>query len=305
MQSLSPEESMAGEAAAQVAAALQKKGEENVRLKAILDAFGKILIEQARWKALLPNPPIGELTLAAREKFEKGVPIADRTQIVRLGDLWQTAADKLIPSMLQGFSGIAAQLENLQNIILQDGSFPDSFIEAAYGSDIDRARELAARVDIDAELLLFVLQQLAKPAVEKRAEALFAQIRDLPWSRGYCPVCGSFPEVGFLMGKEGRRVLRCSFCASTWHFYRLSCPFCETENPDDREIFFVEGRPEERAEVCHKCKTYVTAIDLRNPPDACIQAILHLCLMHLDVIAQKKGFNPMKGIGWKAVSSEQ
>ncbi len=148
---------------------------------------------------------------------------------------------------------------------------------------------------------MFVLTQVAGPVVEKRAEALRPLINELNWDRGYCPICGSFPELSLLWGKEGQRWLRCGFCASAWRFHRMSCPYCDTRVPSDGELLFVEGREHERVEVCHKCGRYVTGTDLRGFADEVVREVMNIGLMHLDAVAQAKGFLPMKGIGWKSL----
>ena len=154
------------------------------------------------------------------------------------------------------------------------------------------------------DFLLFALHQIAKPVVEKRAESIQPLISEFGWDKGYCPICGSFPEMSRLRGKEGRRWLQCGFCSTTWRFSRTSCPFCETQQPEQRELFFVEGREHEAAEVCHRCRRYLVSIDLRNMAEKVTWEIIDLSLMHLEVIAQGKGFLPMKGTGWKDLDAE-
>ena len=94
-----------------VAAALRKTAEENGHLKGILDAFGGILIEQARWKAELTDSCRHEVT-PDPERFIKGVPLADRTALIRLGPLWRTAAQTFAgPNDLKDFLKLGASLE--------------------------------------------------------------------------------------------------------------------------------------------------------------------------------------------------
>jgi len=284
-----------------VAAALRKKEEENGHLEPVLRAFGRTVIEQARWKATLKDFDCHEIAAPDPERFAKGIPLADRARLARLGTLWPTAADRIIPSLAEGFPKIREWIERLRTAIMDGGFSPDLFLGTAYGGRKKEAGEIAGQIGVEPEILQFVLAQLAKPVVEKQAQALQPLIDGLAWNRGYCPICGSFPEMSLLRGKEGQRWLRCGFCACAWRFYRMSCPFCDTRKPGDSEIFFVEGREHERAEVCHKCGRYITGIDLRNFADEGVLEIMAIGLTHLDVIAQEKGFLPMKGIGWQGL----
>ncbi|MHC1727030.1 MAG: formate dehydrogenase accessory protein FdhE [Syntrophobacteraceae bacterium] len=293
------EQSLAQRAADAVAAALQQKQEENGHLQNVLNAFGKTLIEQVRWRADLKGCDSFQIHVPDPELFEKGIPLSDREQLIHLDALWPTAADIIMPSLREGFPRLDENLRRLRTAIL-DGSFsPDLFLSAAYSGKAGKAGAIAERIGFEPELLLFVLTQLAWPVVAKRSERLFPTIRDIPWNRGYCPVCGTFPELSLLRGKEGRRWLRCGFCAAEWRYHRLSCPFCDSCQPDDSEIFFVEGREHERIEACHHCGRYVAGMDLRSFADEIVPEVMNISLMHLDAVVQKKGFKPMKGIGWK------
>lgn len=281
-----------------VAAALQKLEQEG-HLENVLKAFGKTLIEQARWKAELdgadsfqPGPPNLEF-------FGKGVPVSDREQLIQLGELWSTAANRIIPCLREGFPLLEQGAMRLWSAIL-DGSFsPDFFLSAAFGGRVGEVKSSALDIGFEPELLVFVLTQLGKPVVSRRSEMLMGQVRDLPWNRGYCPICGSFPEMSLLKGKEGQRWLRCGFCSAAWRFSRTTCPFCDSQEGGDMELLFVEERQHERVEVCNSCKRYVTGIDLREGADEAVQDVLSLSLVHLEAVAQKKGFQPMKVVGWE------
>jgi FdhE protein len=278
-----------------VAAALRKLAEENAHLEHILDAFGGLLIEQTRWKAELTDSCRKDV-IPDPERFGKGVPLSDRIWLIGLGPIWKTAAEQLLPSLVEGFGKISGQLKLLQNAVKVDAFSPDLFMDAALGGREKEAMEIAGNAGIQPEILLFALTRIARPVVEKRAEILHPLVRDLPWSRGYCPICGSLPAMSLLRGKEGHRWLRCGFCSTTWKFYRTTCPFCDSQDPADGEIFFVEDRQNERIEACHKCKRYLIGMDMRNLVDEPLPEVAEIGLMHLDAIAQEKGFLPLHSL---------
>lgn len=297
-------ESRAESAVEAVKAALLKTEEENAHLKEIVKAFGGVLVEQARWKAAVPDQECGEAVFPEPERFSKGVPVTGRDRLIHLGAMWQTAVERIFPAMAEGFPKIGDDLMRLRAAI-QDGSFdPDLFLGASLGSKEDEAREMARKVGLEPGIIEFALVQAAKPVVEKRGEGLAALIKDLAWTwnRGYCPVCGAMPGLSLLREKEGQRWLRCGFCAAEWRFLRLSCPCCEGQVPDDQEIFFVEGRAQERIEVCRKCKKYIVGVDVRSSFERFIPEVAALALLHLDALAQQKGFSPMYASTWQCLT---
>jgi FdhE protein len=292
------QESLADRAAEVMAAALNQTEAENTHLKEVLKAFRAILIEQARWKAELSALEWEEASTLDPAQFSKGIPLSERQRLIRLGAQWHTAAERLIPALAAGFPKIRYELDRLQAAVL-DGRFaPDLFLSATFGGREDEARESAEQVGLEAEVLAFALAQAAKPVVEQRAEILQPLIKDLAWDKGFCPICGSFPELSLLREKEGQRWLRCSFCSNTWRFHRTSCPFCDAQEPGGLEIMFVDGREYERVEVCHQCKKYIPGIDIRNMANEVVLEVAGFSLMPLEAIAQEKGFLPLFGSRW-------
>ena len=108
------------------------------------------------------------------------------------------------------------------------------------------------------------MNSLVKPFAERMAEAMVFPPEGVEWQKGYCPICGSWPNMDLIKGNEGHRWLRCSFCSHQWRFPRIVCPFCETEDHDKIEIIYSEARPFERAELCHNCRHYLAGIDTRE-----------------------------------------
>ncbi len=298
------QQSPADQAAEKVLAALRQTEAENSHLQGMIAAFRGTLIEQARWKAELPAFNCEEIGPPDPAKFAEGMPLTGREHLIHLGEMWQTAAERLLPSMAAGFPKIREDLEWLQAAIMDGGLVPDLFLSAAFGGRKHEALEIAGHIDFEPVLLEFVLTQLGKPVAEKRAEVLQPLIKNLTWHKGYCPICGSLPTLSLLKEKEGQRWLRCGFCASTWRFQRTCCPFCDTEELGDRETFFVEGREHERVEVCHRCKRYIPSIDLRNLANEVVLEAAGFGLMHLDAIAQEKGFVPAAALAWNITGGE-
>jgi FdhE protein len=207
--------------------------------------------------------------------------------------------------MVRGFPKVGKQLMAVQKA-LQEGRLDLEREGAAFLKEQWEVLEhTAVDLETDVQILKFVLAQVIKPLAEKRAERFLPLPGGLQWLKGYCPICGSWPAVGFLRGEEGRRFLKCSFCGHEWQFVRTACPFCENNDPGSLELFYAEDRMWERLEVCHRCKRYLVAIDLRDRLEDVVMEVAPLGLVYLDIIAQEKGFRPGAVTEWNIIDDSR
>ncbi|MGO9116761.1 MAG: formate dehydrogenase accessory protein FdhE [Desulfomonilaceae bacterium] len=284
------------QAAVQIRKAIQKIREEIPQLSNVLDAFGELLAEQAAFKTELSNIETRPEQLDD-VAFSQSVPILLKNAFTIPADTLKKSADRLIPVLMRGLPKISGQLTIIAKAIKI--SAPNSFNTADRDLILthERISEWIVDLKVDPEIARFTLTQLVKPYAAKKAEALAELLHESRWFKGYCPICGSWPEIGFLEGQEGRRWLRCSFCSHEWNFSRTECPFCESANPDKLEIFYTANRPFERAELCYECKKYLISLDLRNRIGV-IREVAALGMVYLDVLAQEKGFSPSAASAW-------
>jgi FdhE protein len=288
------------QASERVKEAFERLRSQVPQLANVLDAFEALFIARTAFKAELPSEEPDDFSIDPVQ-FSQGVPIFGREDFALSPEWAKKSAEHLIPAMEKGFPGIREQLRAIQKAIL--GSEPGieglpSAIQIHADKDIE---DLARKIGVDEATLRFVLFQLVKPFAEKRAESLPPLPDEVKWFKGYCPVCGSWPELGFIEGKEGHRKLRCSFCGHIWGFVRTQCPFCETTDQDKLELHFAADRAFERVELCHECKKYLVSIDIRERIDEVVLEAAPLGLVHLDIIAQEKGFSPAAILGWNVM----
>ena len=126
-------------------------------------------------------------------------------------------------------------------------------------------------------------------------------IQNLPWHKGYCPICGSFPELSFLQGNEGRRWLRCSLCGYEWRFDRMICPYCEAIDRKGMKLNYIEGRQHEWVELCVKCHRYIVSTDLREHKGKVFTEVAAIGMVYLDIVAQSKSFSPIADCAWNVI----
>jgi FdhE protein len=147
----------------------------------------------------------------------------------------------------------------------------------------------AKEFNIDGSVLMFLVHAGVQPSIDENVASLKGLVDSERWLRGYCPVCGSLPNVSELEG-QGRRYLMCSFCAFLWPAERLKCPFCENSELETLHYIYEEGTEAYRVDLCDKCKQYIKTVDVRKlgyEPDLSIEDITSV---HLDILASEEGF---------------
>jgi FdhE protein len=91
--------------------------------------------------------------------------------------------------------------------------------------------------------------------------------------RDACPVCGSQPVAGVVLGDDKVRYLVCSLCATEWHHTRVECTVCH--QGAGVTYYAVEGdaaakeplwRGAAKAEACAACKVYTKLFYVEKDP---------------------------------------
>jgi FdhE protein len=174
-------------------------------------------------------------------------------------------------------------------------------LEAAHGPELEALADgvLALAPDVPA----------AAPFVLAAMEVSFARLaagldpKAVPPAETGCPVCGSAPVAGVVLGNDRLRYLSCGLCASRWHLTRVQCATCRATG--GISYFEVEGAPPgARAEACDTCRTYVKIFDAEELPGAEPVADDAATIV-LDLLMAERGFrragrNPLAPGGERA-----
>lgn len=147
--------------------------------------------------------------------------------------------------------------------------------------------------------LPFLAQAALSPSLESVAEKLLAEHHgDRAWEHGHCPVCGRLPLIAELAGKEGARMLTCSFCHACYRVPRIACPFCNERDQAKLPFFTVEEAPGFRVDVCATCKRYIKTIDFRALDRVAVPLLDDLESLALDMVAAREGYSRPTLSGW-------
>ena len=149
----------------------------------------------------------------------------------------------------------------------------------------------AAALETDKNALAFVAYSSLKPSVALCAQQLSGYLKDLvAWEKGYCPICGNFPGLAVL-DHDGRRLLHCSFCWTTWPAKRIFCPFCEKTGGKNLHTVYSEDEKDLRVDVCDVCRKYLKAVDSRATERIIYPPMEQIASLHLDINARQNGYD--------------
>jgi FdhE protein len=241
----------------------------------------------------LPRLSLPPRYLAA--KLERGVPALAGEPIPVPVPILKPALLRMCDELARGGAGEAA--EHIRAHIDETRIDAGSLLTASLNRDQAAIRTGATHRGLAPDLLWLVAELAVSPFVHALQQSLFGATAIDPvlrraldaWSRGYCPVCGSWPALAEVAATH--RVLRCSFCALAWEPSSYACVYC-----GDSGDKFVTAAPDEirkdrRLEVCGACGSYLKTLDVPTLSAFPFLAIADLETMDLDMAAMERGYN--------------
>ncbi len=149
-----------------------------------------------------------------------------------------------------------------------------------------------------AEWLPYLIAEHAiRPFLRVVSEVFTEDLSSLE-TKGSCPCCGEPIRLAVLEGK-GTKMIVCPRCEAKWQQKRLQCSCCGNEDHKKLSYYTVEEDKNLQIEVCEECNSYMKIIDTRKKYKKLTPFLLDVNSIHLDIIAQEKGF----GIPKEEVSS--
>ena len=206
------------------------------------------------------------------------------------------AASSLVERLLEHLTSKKRKdkeaLEKTLDRVRTDSNWIKSVIAAFLSRDESTIVNMAEKVDLEPMVLKFLTHMALRPSMNTLKESISKRIQKDSWNYGYCPLCGSYPDMAYL-GEEGKRFLHCELCGYEWYYPRLKCPFCENDEP--KKLGYFESEEEEgfRVDFCKKCNRYIKTLDMRVIEAPAPLELENLITLHLDMLAHDQGFkNP-------------
>ncbi|HHY60811.1 MAG TPA: formate dehydrogenase accessory protein FdhE, partial [Clostridia bacterium] len=109
------------------------------------------------------------------------------------------------------------------------------------------------------------------------------------WERAYCPVCGQLPALARLVrtGKGRERELVCGRCQARWHYKRMGCPYCESDDYLALRILEPQGVPDWRIDTCDHCRGYLKTYTGEDEEPV---MLADWATLHFDALGESRGF---------------
>jgi FdhE protein len=267
----------------------------------IIEAFRPVIMEKARLVEDLASRADMPLTFD-ENRFKEGVPFNAQNDLFLKDDPWDKIALALIPAMVKGFPDLAADLEKVRNLV-KDGTLDiRAYVTSTQEKSDALMRKWVADHGISEQAAGFVAHLVARVLLERRARDWSGLIKDFPWDKGYCPICGAPPMMAKIAEDKGTRWLLCSRCSHEWNFSRVICPCCDNKDQKAMDYFFIEGREQESTFVCKQCNSYLITLSKVSELAAFHGEVSALSLVHLDVLMQEKGYEPMAATEWNSLT---
>jgi FdhE protein len=234
-------------------------------------------------------PDLSEDDEVADIKIKEGFPLFARQDL----PLDLKVASSLFPRLLEHLSSQKredrAALEKALQAVRTDPHLIERVISAFLSRDEKTIVAIAEEWNLEPMVLQFVTVMTLKPSLNALKEAVGGKIQPEKWRYGYCPLCGSFPDIASL-DNEGRRLLHCELCGQEWRYPRLKCPFCGNDESDTLGYFTSEEDAGFRVDFCRKCKVYIKTLDERMVESPAPLELENLITLHLDMLAHEQGF---------------
>jgi FdhE protein len=278
-------------------------------LAALIDPFVDLFFQKTQCVAQLSayaGP--GDLQ-GAHDSLLAGIPVFTTLPDASWQEPLEMAFGWMLLGIRQAFPAIGGDIEAIA-AAYRDGSLQLIGLAEEYLDGSFKQCESAAQsMGLSAEALAFVMGTVLSATLGSFAPKIGADMEDVPWSKGNCPICGALPSVSFLAKPSGnvgefqkddcgREFLHSSLCGHNWRTYRYVCPVCDNIDTDFQICLAVPDHPGERVDICRKCGLYLPCVDLRERnvmPHLDTSAV---CMVHLDILAQQQGFKPLSNLPW-------
>jgi FdhE protein len=273
--------------------------EKNPHSGDILRAFKPVVMAQHRLidRLTLKNVDVKGID---ELKFKQGIPAIRQVILLTPDDPWNEIASAMLPAIAEGFPAMKDDMKRME-LQIKNG---DMKIYYYFGAAPDEGEKIVGRwssaFQITETGIYLFLTVATRIILGKRASSLADAIKDLKWDKGYCPVCGTHPAIGWIEEKGSKRWLRCGQCGTNWSFSRVICPYCENEAQQGMDYFYVDERPQESAFTCEKCKKYLITLNRISELNEHNLDVEAISLAYLDMIMQDKGFSPMTACLWNS-----
>lgn len=272
-------------------------------LREILNSFGELMIAGAQAREAFAARLTAPSKIEDSSRLSEGLPLLSWLRPGVTAEELRPALKKMLDVQAAAFPLLKPELNRLILCLDSSPEAPSDWLEILVSNDENRLKRSAEELGLQPQTFQFALEQALKPFLQWLARGLAHYLEEIHWDRGYCPICGGWPDTSslrkppddpgaYLTARGSGRWLHCSRCSHEWRLHRVICPFCGNEDSDSLEYLSAKEAAHEKLYVCYKCKKYLTCMDTSELIEAPITDLIPFELLHLEIVAREKGFLP-------------
>jgi len=258
----------------------------------MFDLYEKIYIaqEESKNSIKLQDFTIADEVLSA--KLKEQFPLVTISQFQIDQNISEKLFRNLCTILLEAGSELSEPVKKINDLIENKKLNLNNLFSEFLKENEDYFNDLENEFKIDKAIPGFLLYNSLKPSLAVFSEKITHYLdKDKEWNKGYCPVCGSMPELS-TFEENGKRYLICGFCTHKWESKRIYCPFCENTDHETLQYFDIEGEEEYRVDTCDKCKKFIKTIDIKKTSRVVYMPLENQSTPYIDLKFTEMGYKP-------------
>ena len=275
----------------QISQAAETLGKIRPAYAPLIEFYSQVFMAQALSRSGINQEPIIIDPAVLELKRENEMPLISPDQFNIDPASAETLMDKICRLAVAHAPQLAQAGEDLAGLLSGNGK-EKLDLDALFSALLD-SRDITGIADqsgISVEALGFFGFSAMAPSIQANAAQLGTYLKEMPeMGKGYCPVCGSQPDLSFL-DESGKRRACCSLCSHIWETRRMGCMFCDSTDREDQHYFFSDEEPEFRVYCCDRCGHYLKTVDTRQMGRRFFPRLEQVTTLHLDIQAKEKGY---------------
>jgi FdhE protein len=244
--------------------------------------------KQTEWTKKLDKSVVEKLPFRHKE-----IPIIAQVTLNIEFELYEQWINELAELLVENNEHLASDLKKLQNKL--DQELVKRWADEVLAFNQMYFQSFAEETGIQEWLPYFLAENCIRPFLRIVSEVYTDQLSKIK-TKGSCTCCGEPIRLAVLEGK-GLKMILCPRCEAKWNQKNIQCSFCGNEDHNSLSYYNVENDNSKKIEVCVKCNGYIKIIDTRKLFKKQTAFILDLTSLHLDFVAQEKGFGTSNNDG--------
>jgi FdhE protein len=276
---------------------IDRAAEQNPHATELLKALGPI-IERQRQLAADSLLAAIDFSSVSKEKLKAGVPVIRQVHFLTEAEDLKKITLTLAKAVIEGMPNLSEGMERFCDLVEKGKIVPADYFKTSTEDSKSPVENWNKDLKVSPSNASLLMSLVGRVVLEQRAKEATAELGEFAWEKGFCPICGEFPSIALIEEQGGKRFLHCSSCGNDWRFTRVVCPYCEKEASKEMDYFYIADKTQESAFVCDDCKKYLVTLYRAGNLLARDMDISAISLVHLDMIMQDKGYEPMTACPW-------